>query len=131
MSKSDDNGTLYTVCVIDKPVAVMCVGAERLLEDSPATDAEIVRAKHTAQNLQNRSRSEACDLSEHQKIYEALESHLGSDLMATGLWNGDIEDVRIRNSRPEEVAAWTASYNDAVQAGEQEAGDPDWLIVLA
>jgi hypothetical protein len=72
------------------------------------------------------------------EIDEALEAYLGADLQALEdaaspgrpLWDGNWKNVRVRRATGEEAKIWKSSLLTAVQAGEQEPGDMDWLVFL-
>ena len=46
------------------------------------------------------------------------------------LWDGDWENIDIRRSTNEEIERWKQSLLSAIQAGEQEPDEQDWVIFL-
>jgi hypothetical protein len=71
------------------------------------------------------------------EIYEALETYLGDDLLtledaASGrpLWDGNSKNLQVRRATDEEAERWKHSLLAAMQSGEQEPGDMDWVAFL-
>jgi hypothetical protein len=131
---------LYTVCVDGLPVLVMNTNAGALpkLPDSLATNPEFVEAHRAAQaaseliDAQIEEEGGSLDELHHTRaiheIDETLDAWLGSELQGQGLWNGEPDQVSARRATPDEAARWRRSHEAAINAGEADAGDEDWLI---
>jgi hypothetical protein len=72
-----------------------------------------------------------------KEIDNALETHLGAELQALvdaasgqALWDGNWENIHVRRATGEEAERWGGSSLAAMQAGEQEPGETDWVAFL-
>jgi hypothetical protein len=65
-----------------------------------------------------------------REIDEALDTWLGSELQAFGLWNGERDRGSARRASPDESAVWHRSHQAALDAGKEDAGEQDWLTYL-
>ena len=127
------NMRLYTICIDQRPVLVMSTDAEPPMEDTLTTDAKLMKAHRDMQALRAKMQARLPDaerLADQREIDEALDTWLGEDLHSFGLWNGDWDRLHIREARTEEARRWHTSLTRAIDAGEEEAGSEDWVLLL-
>lgn len=124
---------LYTICPNGQPVLVISAGVEPPMEDCFTTNADLMKASRAMREMLE-DNPDAQRISEVQELDEAIDTYLGMDLMAYGLWNGvDRADVQVRDASPDETHRWRAALQASIIEGEQDAGDEDfavWLVTL-
>jgi hypothetical protein len=127
---------LYTICVRGLPVVTMSTNTEPAMPDEFTTDADLMKAYRDARALREAFVDEELQRGiERRQIDEALEAWLGEDLTGlqhdgAPLWTGDYRDLEIREARVDEAARWHSSHQMALDSGEQDAGEEDWLVFL-
>jgi hypothetical protein len=132
--------TPYTICVNGLPVLVMSVDAGELQMPDDLVLNPKIRAAMTATNevkaqvdalvvKSGGSLEEFNDSIAIREIDDAVDSWLGADLLAKGLWNGEPDQVSARKATPDEAATWLRSQQAAIDAGDADAVE-DWLTYL-
>ena len=126
---------LYTVCVHGLPVLVMSVGTEPSLENSFTRNPEFMKPYRDTQALRDNNAMtdgdpdvsrHTCDLREVDK---AINTWLGKDLRTLeyngrNLWNGNREQLTVREATTEEAARWHSSRQSITDEID------DWLMYL-
>jgi hypothetical protein len=130
---------LYTICVQGAPVLTMSVDSDPPMEDFVLRDPELLKAYRQSQALIEQIRREpgVDAIAEEMELHQALDTWLGEDLRAlrradasAPVWDGDPDKVRFREARTDEAERWHLSRRLAIEVGELDAGDEDWLHYL-
>src|SRR3712207_2480212 len=71
-----------------------------------------------------------------EEVEEQIAGSIGEDLMllehnGEALWNGEEDQLFVREAHPKEAARWEASFAEAVRDGEVERGErEEWVAFL-
>jgi hypothetical protein len=121
---------LYTICIDQRPVVVMSTDAEPPMEDARTTNAVLMKAARDLRAMRESLPDDVLRSCDQREIDEALDSRLGQDLLVYGLWDGDSARLHIRDASADEAQHWHASLQEALDTGEEDAGEESWLIFL-
>jgi hypothetical protein len=121
---------LYTICVHGVPILVISTDTGLPFPDEFTTDAERLAADRATRALLKGMPEHARRISDQRKIDGALDTWLGEDLSLAGLCDGDHTNLHVRETCVDEAEQWHKPRRSAIEDGELEAGDEDWLVFL-
>jgi hypothetical protein len=135
---------LYTVEAHGRPVVVLSATRLGPPPDEMLAYTKVIEAlrnsRHVMSELADKAKQRGFNLEEEvdlREIDEALETWLGEDLLVledaesgVPLWDGDENTLCVRQATADEAAAWNASLEAAMNSGEHDPGDMDWVCFL-
>ena len=136
---------LYTVEAHGRPVVVISATSSEPPSDKMLANPRVIEALRRTRQLEaDMAKELSVDPNEFEEgvsvheIDEALETYLGDDLQTMegadspggALWDGNWENIHTRRATDVEAEQWKQSLLAAMQAGEQEPGDTDWVAFL-